>query len=140
MKDVIFTGGDPMMMSTALVKKYMCPLLGVSTLKTIRIGTRSLSWWPQRYTAEADAAIRRIRATGAVIGSQSPLVRHVNDDAAVWREMWQKQVQLGIIPYYMFVARNTGPRRSIFTTEPTGRCRGLAARFAGRRCRALRAR
>jgi len=43
-KDVIFTGGDPMVMSTALVKKYMRPLLGVSTLKTIRIGTRSLNW------------------------------------------------------------------------------------------------
>lgn len=146
-KDVIFTGGDPMVMSTALVKKYMQPLLGVSTLKTIRIGTKSLSWWPQRYTAEADAdellrffetvvasgrhlavmahishpreiatpeateAIRRIRSTGAVIRSQSPLVRHVNDDAGVWREMWQKQLQLGIIPYYMFVERDTGPKR-----------------------------
>lgn len=53
-------------------------------------------------------AIRRIRATGAVIRTQSPLVAHVNDDADVWARMWQEQVRLGCVPYYMFVERQTG--------------------------------
>lgn len=34
--------------------------------------------------------------------------RHVNDSASTWAEMWRLQVQLGTIPYYMFVERDTG--------------------------------
>ena len=53
-------------------------------------------------------AIARIRATGAVIRTQSPLLRHVNDDPALWQRMWNEQVNLGCVPYYMFLARDTG--------------------------------
>ncbi len=56
-------------------------------------------------------AIRRIRATGAVIRSQAPAVRYVNDDPEVWARMWAEQVRLGITPYYMFIDRNTGAHR-----------------------------
>jgi len=56
-------------------------------------------------------AIRRIRDTGAVIRSQAPLLAHINDDAAVWSTMWRTQVRLGVLPYYMFVERDTGARR-----------------------------
>ncbi len=146
-KDIIFTGGDPMVMNTALIKQYIEPLLSIPTVQAIRIGTKAISWWPYRFTSQEDAdelldfferivlsgkhlaimahnshpreietpeamnAIRRIRSTGAVIRSQSPVVRHVNDSAAVWEAMWQKQLQLGIIPYYMFLERDTGPKR-----------------------------
>jgi len=53
-------------------------------------------------------AIERIRETGAVIRTQSPLLRHINDSPEVWADMWRKQVALNCIPYYMFVARDTG--------------------------------
>jgi len=53
-------------------------------------------------------AILRIRQTGAVIRTQSPLLRHINDEPALWTEMWNRQVDLGCIPYYMFIARDTG--------------------------------
>jgi L-lysine 2,3-aminomutase len=53
-------------------------------------------------------AIRRIRETGAEIRTQSPVLRHINDDPEVWARMWGMQVDLGCIPYYMFVARDTG--------------------------------
>lgn len=56
-------------------------------------------------------AVRRLRATGANIRAQAPLLKHINDDPAVWRTMWQQQVKLGIIPYYMFVERDTGAKR-----------------------------
>ncbi|HHQ69601.1 MAG TPA: lysine 2,3-aminomutase [Halothiobacillaceae bacterium] len=55
-------------------------------------------------------AVRRIRATGAEIRTQSPLIKHINDDAAVWEKMWREQVRLGMIPYYMFVERDTGAK------------------------------
>ncbi len=53
-------------------------------------------------------AILRVRESGAVIRTQSPLLRHVNDDAALWARMWNEQVNLGCVPYYMFVSRDTG--------------------------------
>ena len=56
-------------------------------------------------------AVRRIRDTGAVIRTQAPVMRHINDSASVWAEMWRQQTQLGMIPYYMFVERDTGARR-----------------------------
>jgi L-lysine 2,3-aminomutase len=59
-------------------------------------------------TPEAEAAIARIRATGAEVRTQAPLVRHINDDPRVWVELWRKAVRLGVVPYYMFVARDTG--------------------------------
>ncbi|MER7576649.1 lysine 2,3-aminomutase [Streptomyces sp. NPDC126514] len=56
-------------------------------------------------------AVERIRSTGAVIRTQAPLVRSINDDAGVWREMWTRAVALDAVPYYMFVERDTGPRQ-----------------------------
>lgn len=53
-------------------------------------------------------AIRRLAASGVVLRLQSPLVRHVNDDAATWAEMWTLAVRLGVVPYYFFVERDTG--------------------------------
>ena len=59
-------------------------------------------------TGAVKAAIKEVRKTGAQIRTQSPLLSHINDDAEMWAKMWRKQVQLGCIPYYMFVVRDTG--------------------------------
>ena len=66
--------------------------------------------WKELDTEAAQAAIRRVRGTGAVIRAQGPLIAHINDDPAVWARMWKLQVKLGIVPYYMFVERDTGAR------------------------------
>ena len=57
----------------------------------------------------AKTALRRILGTGATIRMQSPVVRHINEDPKDWAEMWTTGVKLGLIPYYMFVERDTGP-------------------------------
>jgi len=144
--DILITGGDPMVMKTEILERYIQAILdaGLPQLKTIRIGTKSLSFWPYRFLTDPDSrdlldllrrvsdrgihvalmahfnhpreletdavkeAVARIRNTGANIRSQSPLLRHINDDPVTWTDMWQKQVNLGIVPYYMFVARDTG--------------------------------
>jgi len=144
--DILITGGDPMVMKTEILERYINGILSAELpqLKTIRIGTKSLSFWPYRFISDPDSgelldllrrvnkkgvhvalmahmnhpreletdavkeAIARIRETGTTIRSQSPLLKHINDDPAVWARMWKQQVNLGIIPYYMFVARDTG--------------------------------
>ncbi len=105
--DVLFTGGDPMIMKASMFSVYTDALLDAKlpNLKTIRIGTKAISYWP---TEPIKEAIKRVRKTGAQIRTQSPLLTHINDDADLWAEMWQKQVSLGCIPYYMFVVRDTG--------------------------------
>lgn len=147
--DVLFTGGDLMVMPASTLRHYTEQLIGPSSppyLDTVRIGTKSLAWWPSRYVRDPDAketlkvfsdivgagkhltlqahfshprevkhpvaqeAIRLIRMTGAQIRSQAPLIRNVNDDSELWERMWKLQSRLGIIPYYMFVERDTGAR------------------------------
>ena len=56
-------------------------------------------------------AIQRIRNTGAEIRCQGPLLDKINNDPAVWSRLWREQVRLGMIPYYMFVERDTGAKR-----------------------------
>jgi hypothetical protein len=71
-------------------------------------------------TPEAQSALRRIHRTGAIERTQAPIIRHVNDSAQVWADLWRIQVQLGAVPYYMFVERDTGPRH--YFEVPLARC------------------
>ena len=147
--DLLMTGGDPMVMKTRHLASYLEPLTRpeFAHVQTIRIGTKSLAFWPFRFVTDRDAddllrlferlvragkhvalmahynhwqemdtriaqqAIQRIRDTGVVIRSQGPLLRHINNDPNVWARLWRTQVRHGIVPYYMFVERDTGARR-----------------------------
>ncbi|WP_222937597.1 KamA family radical SAM protein [Spartinivicinus ruber] len=66
--------------------------------------------WRELDTLATEKAVKRILATGTSIRCQSPLLRKINDNPNVWQQMWQTQVQLGMIPYYMFIERDTGPK------------------------------
>ena len=62
-------------------------------------------------------AARRLREeAGAVIRTQAPIMKGINDDPYVWAKMWQIQVQHGLIPYYMFIARDTGAQEHFEVT------------------------
>jgi L-lysine 2,3-aminomutase len=61
-------------------------------------------------TRAAQAAVARIRSTGAIIRCNAPLLEHVNDRASIWATMWALQVRLGLVPYYAFVEQHSGPR------------------------------
>ena len=38
------------------------------------------------------------------------MIKHINDDPDVWTKLWNDQVNLGCIPYYFFIERNTGAK------------------------------
>ncbi len=156
--DVLFTGGDPLTMTSQALTGYIEPLLGpeLKHIHTIRLGTKALAYWPYRFLTDKDAdelmflferivkagknlsiqahfnhpvelstdavkkAIFRIRATGAQIRTQSPVLRNINDHPDIWSEMWRKQVDLNCIPYYMFIARDTGSKS--FFELPLEKC------------------
>lgn len=156
--DILFTGGDPMTMSAKILTSYIEPLLSpeFEHIRSIRIGTKSLTYWPYRYLNDSDSdeiialfekivksgknlsiqahfnhpielsteavknAVSRIRATGAQIRTQSPLLKNINAHPDIWAEMWRKQVDLGCIPYYMFIARDTGSK--LYFEVPLEKC------------------
>jgi KamA family protein len=62
-------------------------------------------------TKAVKKAVKRLLSVGVQIRSQSPLLRNINDNPDVWAENWKDQVAMGIIPYYMFVARDTGAQK-----------------------------
>ena len=148
---VLITGGDPMIMGEAVLRRYIEPLIdprnGLDHLESIRIGTKSLAYWPQRFVTDPDAddtlaAVRRghrlgpdPRADGALLPSAraraagarrggAPDQGHRRGDphpgpadqvdqrrpGGLAGQMWRAQVRMGMIPYYMFVERDTGPQ------------------------------
>ena len=156
--DLLFTGGDPLTMSTSRIAGYVDALLDnrLQNIQTIRFGTKAFAYWPYRFHTDPDSddlmrvfdkivrtgknlaimahfshpvelstnavqeAIRRVRSTGAQIRTQSPVLNHINNKPELWAEMWRKQVNLNCIPYYMFVARDTGAKE--FFDMPLADC------------------
>jgi len=54
--DVLFTGGDPMIMRTDVLRRYIEPLLEPEFERiTIRIGTKAGAYWPHRFIDDKDA-------------------------------------------------------------------------------------
>lgn len=56
--DLLLTGGDPMVMRTSILRRYLDPILSDPSLRhvqTIRIGTKSLAYWPHRFVSDDDA-------------------------------------------------------------------------------------
>ena len=55
--DLLVTGGDPMVMKTSLLERYLLPLTDddFDHVQTIRIGTKSLTFWPYRFVTDPDA-------------------------------------------------------------------------------------
>lgn len=53
-------------------------------------------------------ATQRLKDIGAVIRTQSPMLKGINATPETWAKMWVKQVNLGFIPYYTFITRDTG--------------------------------
>ena len=146
--DVLLTGGDPLIMNARALGEFLAPLLEpeFDHLRTIRIGSKVLSFWPYRFLSDEDSddllrlfervaesgrhlalmahfnhwrelgtgavrrAARRVLDAGAQIRVQAPLLRGINDSAETWARLWEDEVACGMIPYYMFVERDTGPR------------------------------
>jgi KamA family protein len=53
--DVLITGGDPLVMNTRQLAGYIEPLLALAHIQNIRIGTKSVAYWPQRFVSDPDA-------------------------------------------------------------------------------------
>ncbi len=53
--DILFTGADPLVLKSKTIKEYIDPILDLESVKVIRISSKSLAWWPYRFTTDTDA-------------------------------------------------------------------------------------
>ncbi len=79
--DILITGGDPMVMKTEILERYINGILSAELpqLKTIRIGTKSLSFWPYRFLSDPDSGdllelLRSVNKKGIHVA----LMAHIN--------------------------------------------------------------
>jgi L-lysine 2,3-aminomutase len=98
--DVIYTGGDPFIAASAVLRKFVEPVLSIPTVRSVRFGTKSLAYWPQRFTTDADAGdllalLREIVATG----------RHV---AVMYNSTHPRELQTPVARSAIARVRDTG--------------------------------
>ncbi|MGO1002698.1 EF-P beta-lysylation protein EpmB [Lysobacter sp. CA196] len=126
--EVILSGGDPWSLATPKLEELSEALAQVPHLKRLRIHTRLpvvlpervdaalQTWlerlpWPvavvlhanhaQEFDAEVDAAMRRLRASGATLLNQAVLLRGVNDSVEALAALSERSYAAGVLPYYL---------------------------------------
>ena len=158
--EVILTGGDPLVLSPRRIGDLVRRLAGIPHVKILRVHTRlpvaapgqvtealvrALSGsrltlavgvhvnHPRELTPEADAALARLRGTGALLLSQTVLLRGVNDRVEVLGELMRGLVERGVRPYYLHhpdPAPGTA-RFRVSIAEGQALVRGLRGRYSG---------
>jgi lysine 2,3-aminomutase len=129
-RDVILSGGDPLMLSDRRIEYFMKTLRAVPHVDIIRIHTRIPSQLPERITPElcetikkyhpvyvnvhfnhpdeltpgARRALAMLSDAGCPLGCQTVLLRGVNDDSQVMKTLFQELLKCRVRPYYLYQA------------------------------------
>ena len=94
--DVLITGGDPMIMNTRSMEEIIAPLLGpgLEHIQNIRVGTKSVSYWPQRYVSDRDADdLLRLFERVVASGKNMAIMGHYNHAVELRQEVAQQAVK-----------------------------------------------
>ncbi|MBN1654772.1 MAG: KamA family radical SAM protein [Deltaproteobacteria bacterium] len=126
-REVIVSGGDPMLMPTEHLAMIIKRLASIQTISNIRIATRVLATLPQRITRDLCEAVSLYQACwvmthfnhpkelteqsrraiamladrGIPMMNQTVLLRGINDDAATLQALFRGLVSVRIRPYYL---------------------------------------
>lgn len=94
--DILITGGDPMVMNTRSLAGYIEPLLApdLSHVQNIRIGTKSVAYWPHRFVGDKDADdLLRLFEKVVAAGKNLALMGHYNHPAELRSAVAQQAVR-----------------------------------------------
>lgn len=126
-RDIILSGGDPLMLSDASLASILARLRKIPSVSFIRIGTRIPVTLPERITSDLCSLLRRFHPlyinthfnhpaeitvqsaqacalladAGIPLGNQSVLLKGVNDDIATMRELVTGLLAIRVKPYYL---------------------------------------
>lgn len=127
-RDVLVSGGDPLVMGTAKLEAIISSLRAIKHVDIIRIGTRVPVVLPMRITdelvnmlkkyhpiwinthfnhpneitAESEQACMKIVDAGIPLGNQSVLLRDINDNVTTMKDLLLKLVHIRVRPYYLY--------------------------------------
>lgn len=127
-KEVILSGGDPLSLPDRMLKELLDAISSISHVKRIRFHTRFIMGIPERidesflsilkdvscqlyfvihanHPREFDAdiweSLKRLQQVGAIVLNQAVLLRGVNDDVEVFKELCEQLADHGVLPYYL---------------------------------------
>jgi lysine 2,3-aminomutase len=129
-RDVILSGGDPLMLTDYMLEKILKGLREIPHVEIIRLGTKMPCVLPQRVTdklitmlkkyhpiyvnthfnhpwectPEAKKACGMLADAGCPVGNQAVLMKGVNDDPDVMLELMRKLLAMRVRPYYIYQA------------------------------------
>ena len=145
-RDVILSGGDPLMLTDTMLEKILQRLRQIKHIEIIRLGTRMPVVLPHRITPklvnmlkkyhpiyvnthfnhpweitpESSKACEMLANAGVPVGNQMVIMKGVNDDPAVVKELMQKLLRIRVRPYYMYMADETKGANHFRASVETG--------------------
>ncbi|MGE5499815.1 MAG: KamA family radical SAM protein [Syntrophothermus sp.] len=145
-RDVILSGGDPLMLTDLMLEKILARLRQIPHVEIIRIGTKMPCVLPQRITpklcnmikkyhpvyinthfnhpweitSESSRACQMLADAGCPVGCQTVLMKGVNDDPDTIKELMQKLLKIRVKPYYLYMADETKGANHFRTSIRTG--------------------
>lgn len=145
-RDVILSGGDPLMLTDTMLEKILKRLRKFEHIEIIRLGTRMPVVLPQRITPnlcnmlkkyhpiyvnthfnhpweitdESSRACELLADNGVPVGNQMVIMKDINDDPAIVKELLQKLLKIRVRPYYMYMADETKGTNHFRTSIETG--------------------
>jgi lysine 2,3-aminomutase len=138
-RDVILSGGDPLMLDDDKLEHFIKHVREIPHVEIIRIGSRVPCALPMRITPElcsmlkkyhpiyinthfnnpaeitpeAKKACEMLADAGIPLGNQSVLMKGVNDDPEVMKELVQKLLAIRVKPYYVYIPDNVKGTRHL---------------------------
>jgi len=145
-RDVILSGGDPLMLSDRRLDLILARLRKIPHLEVLRIGSRVPCHLPERITPELCATLKKhhplyinthfnhpdeltpaavkglgmLADAGIPLGCQTVLLRGVNDDVDVMKKLMQKLLAARVRPYYIYMCDNVAGVEHFKTTVEKG--------------------
>lgn len=127
-RDVLLSGGDPLLLSDNVLEYLLKRLRNISHVEIIRIGTKVPVVLPQRITyslvnmlkkfhplfmsihfthpdeltEECKEACERLANVGIPLGSQTVLLKNINDDATIIKKLFHNLLKIRVKPYYLY--------------------------------------
>jgi len=127
-RDVIISGGDPLTMNDSKVEYLLSNLRAIKHIEMLRIGTKVPAVLPQRITPQLVAMLQKyhplymslhfthseeitpetsracemLANAGIPLGSQTVLLKGINDDPATMKSLMHKLLTVRVRPYYIY--------------------------------------
>ncbi len=132
-RDVLLSGGDPFLLETKKLEKIIKIIRGIKHVEIIRIGTRVPCVLPQRIdkelcdmlkkyqpiyvnvhfnhpseiTEESKKGCEMLADAGIPLGNQTVLLKGVNNNPEVLKDLFKKLLAIRVRPYYLYQADMT---------------------------------